>query len=581
MKKSYLKLLLLIFPLLMGMCGKQESPDSIFRWEPVSPIFDSINIVMDDASGNYVTVDSLWSIYRLMQKALNECEIDSIQRRQAQARLYYWKMRIYRQSSRDDSASKSYKKGLSLMDSIRYPYDRARISIAKGSLSTDGLIESLQGATNSCDYAIATKDTYLEGLARTNLSVYYMYLGSWEDALANSLKADSLFRRIGKTRLANGTIVNTASILCQLGDTLEGERLLRSLINSESCRNDTFVKISALHVLGNVVQDVALMKEGYKEVSNNSRFSQRRIIFAALLIKALCADSLYDNALKIALDNRLLADKYVYDAHLNSDSHGVESAEYIFYFIAKYYENNNLLDSALTYYHKAWKLSQWGRETFDIVSVKRAEASAELNRQKLESQKKINHQKFVWSCVLSIIIVVVALVFSIINYHLQRTKLKKREAEIKAVKMKLEAERRARAAAVSTLMLKEKDNILGNVLEQIEDSDSGNGLSGNEVRMLKSVINTHYGGKKEWEEFRIRFEEINPYFRKRFLEKYPNISQGDLDFVCFMKMGMSSKHIARVTGMLPESIKKKRHRLRGKMNLSPDIDLEKVIRDIN
>ena len=120
---------------------------------------------------------------------------------------------------------------------------------------------------------------------------------------------------------------------------------------------------------------------------------------------------------------------------------------------------------------------------------------------------------------------------------------------------------------------------MGTVLEHMEGS--GDGLSGNDVRELKSVITTHYSGKTEWEEFRIRFEETNPEFRKNFVDKYPNITQRDLDFVCLIKMGMSSKHIARLTGMLPESIKKKRHRLRIKMNLTPDIDLEKVIQEIN
>ena len=580
-KPKKLNLLLLIFLLFMCRCGSGESDISLFRWVPVSPEFDSINIMMDDASGNYVTVDSLWNIFEKMKMALDKEGFDSIRHKQAKARMYYWEMRIYRQSSRDDSAAKSLKKGLALMDSSLYPYDRARIDIAKGSLSTAGLIESLKGATNSCDYALATKDPYLEGLARTNLAVYYMYLGNLEEALAHSRKAEVLFRKIGKSRLADGTIVNTASILCQMGDTIEGMRQLRKLINSESCCKDTFVRISAMNVLGNVIHDVPLMREAYKEVSANSRFSRRRMNFTALLMQALCADSLYADAVKIAFDNLSLADKYVYEARLNSNSQGVWSVEYIYRFLAQYYENQGQLDSALAYYNKAWQLNQWQREAFDIVSVKRAEASAELNRQRLESQKVIDHQKFIWIRVVSIIIVGAALAFSIISYHFQRIKLRNREAEIKAVKMQLEAERRARVAAASSLMLKEKDNILGTVLEHMEGSGSADGLSGNDVRELKSVITTHYSGKTEWEEFRIRFEETNPEFRKNFIDKYPNITQRDLDFVCLIKMGMSSKHIARLTGMLPESIKKKRHRLRIKMNLTPDIDLEKVIQEIN
>ena len=71
---------------------------------------------------------------------------------------------------------------------------------------------------------------------------------------------------------------------------------------------------------------------------------------------------------------------YVYEARLNSNSQGVWSVEYIYRFLAQYYENQGQLDSALAYYNKAWQLNQWQREAFDIVSVKRAEASAELNR---------------------------------------------------------------------------------------------------------------------------------------------------------------------------------------------------------
>lgn len=387
------------------MCVKHQTSDNLYRWEPLSPEFDSINILLDDASGNYVTVDSLWRIYDKMEKSLVKVDLDSIRYKQALARMHYWKMRIYRQSSREDSANKSMKRGLALMDSIKYPYDRARIEIAKSSLSTDGLIESLKGATQSCDYAINTGDSYLEGLARTNLAVYYMYLGNLDEAMLHSKKAESLFRKIGKKRLADGTIVNTASILCQIGDTLEGIKSLRNLIESESCRLDTFVMISALHVLGEVVHDVDLMKEGFSIVSNSPRFSRRKLVFAALLIQSLIADSLDGEAMKVAFDNLSLADQYVRDAKQNSNSQGVWSAEYIYDIIANYYEKNMRNDSALVYYHKAWELNNWQREALDIASVKRAEAASELNRQKMESQKEIAHQKFVWIGIIGIEVV--------------------------------------------------------------------------------------------------------------------------------------------------------------------------------
>ncbi|MGS2726394.1 tetratricopeptide repeat protein [Psychroserpens sp. BH13MA-6] len=83
-----------------------------------------------------------------------------------------------------------------------------------------------------------------------------------------------------------------------------------------------------------------------------------------------------------------------------------------------------------------------------------------------------------------------------------------------------------------------------------------------------------------WDQFTNQFIEMNPDFYKRTTEKYPNITKNDIRMIALLKMKYDSNAIASLLNISLEGVKKARYRLRKKLQLSSDDNLEKHIMEI-
>lgn len=83
------------------------------------------------------------------------------------------------------------------------------------------------------------------------------------------------------------------------------------------------------------------------------------------------------------------------------------------------------------------------------------------------------------------------------------------------------------------------------------------------------------------EEDRQRFEavfvEMHPDFPGRLKEVCPELTKGDIRMCAMLRMGLDTKHIARILSIHPEAVKKHRQRLRAKFGLSPDVDWQEFL----
>jgi len=77
-----------------------------------------------------------------------------------------------------------------------------------------------------------------------------------------------------------------------------------------------------------------------------------------------------------------------------------------------------------------------------------------------------------------------------------------------------------------------------------------------------------------WERFDLAFQAVHPHFQSNLLENHPELTPNDLKLCAFIRMGMSSKDIASVLYITPDSIKVARSRLRKKLALTTDQNLE-------
>ncbi|MBQ4820913.1 7TM-DISM domain-containing protein [Aquimarina sp. MMG016] len=75
-------------------------------------------------------------------------------------------------------------------------------------------------------------------------------------------------------------------------------------------------------------------------------------------------------------------------------------------------------------------------------------------------------------------------------------------------------------------------------------------------------------------------ETLNYEFTRRIKEIHPNLTDTDLEICTYLRMSLGRKEIARLRFTSIEAVKKSRSRLRKRMNLSTDVNLEEYIKSI-
>lgn len=100
------------------------------------------------------------------------------------------------------------------------------------------------------------------------------------------------------------------------------------------------------------------------------------------------------------------------------------------------------------------------------------------------------------------------------------------------------------------------------------------------INKIINKINISQNSEKDWEIFRLYFEEINTDFYEKLKTINPELSVNDNRICALIKLNMNSPEIAQVLNIASNSIKSARYRLKKRLNLSQDDDLELFIRNL-
>lgn len=101
-------------------------------------------------------------------------------------------------------------------------------------------------------------------------------------------------------------------------------------------------------------------------------------------------------------------------------------------------------------------------------------------------------------------------------------------------------------------------------LEQSDPSDS---------RLLR-LIDGQLSQEDRWKHFILLFEHLHPQFFSRIQAAYPTLSAHDLRLMALLKLNLSTKEIANLLGISPQSANTARYRLRKRLNLEAEASLE-------
>lgn len=137
-------------------------------------------------------------------------------------------------------------------------------------------------------------------------------------------------------------------------------------------------------------------------------------------------------------------------------------------------------------------------------------------------------------------------------------------------------EKKNRELAENALYLVKNNEFIIDLKKKLEDFSSFVNLREMDKELLNAIQeNIDVKIKADsWERFDLSFQAVHPHFQTNLLEKHPDLTPNDLKLCTFIRMGMSIKDIASVLYLSPDSIKVSRSRLRKKLALTTDQNLE-------
>lgn len=130
------------------------------------------------------------------------------------------------------------------------------------------------------------------------------------------------------------------------------------------------------------------------------------------------------------------------------------------------------------------------------------------------------------------------------------------------------------------LTMDENDRMVESVSAEIGNLSREGAISSEAAMKLEGVMRGHTGIKREQENFLTLFGEINPGYVPALRERWPNLSDAEVRMAVYIALGLDNKHIARLAGIRPESVKQARWRLRNKLGLNADASLDDVLKSM-
>lgn len=131
--------------------------------------------------------------------------------------------------------------------------------------------------------------------------------------------------------------------------------------------------------------------------------------------------------------------------------------------------------------------------------------------------------------------------------------------------------------AENTLFLIKNNKFNSKIIEQLQNLKPKIVDKDNKISTLFNNIITRINSKikdDSWQRFELSFNSVNNEFTKNLVEKFSKLSASELKLSIFLKLGLSTKDIATVLYQSPNSIKVSRFRLRKKLELSNEQNLQ-------
>jgi tetratricopeptide (TPR) repeat protein len=159
----------------------------------------------------------------------------------------------------------------------------------------------------------------------------------------------------------------------------------------------------------------------------------------------------------------------------------------------------------------------------------------------------------------------------------QRIKKNKIEREKQEEIYKQEIAFKKKELTSQTLHLVQKNTFIQELKDNLEKIKQSPELFKVEFRRLVMLLKKESAEDRDWEIFKSYFSDVHNNFDLKIKEIASDISEKEIRLASFLRMNLSTKEIASMLNVLPDSVLKSKYRLKKKLALNKDEDLTQFL----
>jgi len=156
------------------------------------------------------------------------------------------------------------------------------------------------------------------------------------------------------------------------------------------------------------------------------------------------------------------------------------------------------------------------------------------------------------------------------------------EKELIAVrneKLQAEIEHKSSQLATNTMSIVRKNELLQSIKLEMESqkAELGERFPKKYYQRVMNLIDKNLRDEHEWEAFEQLYDQAHGDFFKRLKQEFPDLTASDLRLCAYLRMNLATKEIAPLLNISIRGVEERRYRLRKRLNLSSDMNLNEMI----
>ena len=248
----------------------------------------------------------------------------------------------------------------------------------------------------------------------------------------------------------------------------------------------------------------------------------------------------------------------------------------IYYASGEVFKINGLGDSAVYYTGLYQQLHDSIEKKIAISSlaISNMRLSEEKNRyniRRMQQEKKTQSQQrnFI------ILAIVLLSIISLLIVNRQRIQLKYRQQNLEKEKKIIENEmvRGKQQMEMFTQNIIEKTRMIEKLEEQMLESST----PARQQETIAVLSNLTILTEEDWDKFKLLFEKIYPMFFQRLKTATPDITVAEQRMAALIRLKLTARQMASMQGISPDSVHKTRQRLRYRLSVSNETNLENFL----